>query len=120
MINIKNRIDGMSIDILGFPHTVVLEKYLSEYFDRLGQVRHYRHEIAIDADLLIEDVVSTILHEFIEVVNTRQELGLPHNVVTVLENSLFQFIKSNPKFMALILMGLYGDNTKKSTTKRET
>jgi hypothetical protein len=51
----------------------------------------------IDNTVPHENQESTLLHEIIEQINYRYELGLEHKQISILEAALYQVIKDNPE-----------------------
>ena len=52
-------------------------------------------KIVIDSRLHQQEQESTLIHEIIEVINYRNELGMEHKQIMTLENNLYQVLKDN-------------------------
>lgn len=53
-------------------------------------------EIHIDSTIPQQNQETTLLHEILEQINYRYELGLEHQQITILESALYQVIQDNP------------------------
>lgn len=62
--------------------------------------------IRIDNSIPRENQESVLLHEIIEQINYRYELGLEHKQITTLETALYQVMVDNPEVVRFI-MGWY-------------
>ena len=55
-------------------------------------------EIVLDTDLSTQTQETTLLHEVLEAINYKNELGLNHKQIMSLEHNLYQVLKDN-KFL---------------------
>lgn len=69
----------------------------------VGATDTIKQVISIDENAHDEHVLSTIIHEALEVINTKLTLGLDETTILQLEAALFHFLKANPKLTAKFL-----------------
>lgn len=77
--------------ILGFDYRIIRAND-SQY---IGLHSADNLTISIDGNSPRERQIETMLHEFVEAVNTHTQLELEHNKITTLANVLYQILKDN-------------------------
>ena len=70
--------------------------------DRIGQCNVARNRIEIGSYLPEDKKMSTLLHEVLEWINGEYDLGLTHQAISSLEQSLYAFMRQNPKVVTRI------------------
>jgi hypothetical protein len=103
LLTIKEKLDGAYINICDMPYVIENQEDLLEKYQLLGQVQHYVHAIVLDGAVGDIDRVSTLIHEIIEVINKRYEIGLSHETITILENQLFSVLFRNVDLFLMLL-----------------
>ena len=103
LLSIKEKLDMAYISICDMPYVIQNQEDLLEKYQLLGQVQHYVHAIILDGAVGDIDRVSTLIHEILEVINKRYEMGLPHETITVLENQLFSVLFRNVDLFLMLL-----------------
>lgn len=91
--------DGKKIKILG--HEYILRQkdaYIVESGGNTGQCNNYLQVITIANELPLSGQHEVLIHEVIEALNYRLELGLEHHKIAVLGEALHQVIWDNDIF----------------------
>lgn len=83
------------IKIGGHIYKCKLDSKLARDHDANGMSCGNDLEIVIDSTLPVQNQESTLLHEILEQINYRYELGLSHDKITILETALYQVLKDN-------------------------
>lgn len=99
------------IIIAGLDYDIKEEKDLARDHNALGMHSGNAAEIKIDTDLKECIKRKVLLHEILEAINYEYELKLEHNILSILESSLFSVLKSN-SWLANYLNGDYNANNK--------
>jgi hypothetical protein len=108
-------LEGKVVDLVSVPHRIHFDPELMAKESNLGVIYHYRNEIHIEYSLKPRDLLTTLLHEFLESINKRYELKLPHQKIQMLEAGIFQIMMSNPTIMQEFV-----NEGRKSTSEEET
>lgn len=83
------------MNILGYKYDVTLQEGRFVGGDGYGKASVGLGEIIIANDLTPDQQVSTLLHEFFEVVNEQFRMGLQEEGIRVLEVATFNLLKTN-------------------------
>lgn len=85
-----------TVKILGHEYKVILkENYIAESGGNTGQCNNYTNTITIAGCLPESGRNEVLIHEVLEAVNYRLELGLEHHKLCVLGEVLYQVLKDN-------------------------
>lgn len=83
----------------GFEYSITEIDDLARDRDCLGNSCGNNLQIQIDKSICKDLKAATLIHECIEQLNFLYELGLEHNVITTLGNSIHQIIKENKELI---------------------
>jgi len=85
------------IKIAGYDYTVVSEVGIhnERCADDPAAMTPRSQMIWIDSKQTPDGQISSLFHEIIEALNYHYQLGLKHNVISILETSLYQVMKDN-------------------------
>jgi hypothetical protein len=103
------KIENLYLDVLGFPYKVKFVEDLVSRFNITGCASVWGSDIQLDPSVSNLDILSSLLHEVIEVMLRKTETKFEHELVTRFETFLMLLIIDNPELMELIL----------ETTKKE-
>jgi len=96
---VRDRIDGTSIKVGGFKFSIGHRARLLERFQVTGQTDFFNDSILIDSNLTEGNTLATLWHEILECVNRKYHVDMPHDLLETLEETLFQVLIDNPKFL---------------------
>lgn len=96
---VRDRLDGMQIKIGGFKFKVGHRARLLERFAVTGQTDFFNDSILLDSNLTEGNTLATLWHEILECVNRKFHIDMPHELLETLEETLFQALIDNPKFL---------------------
>ena len=88
------------VRILGIDYAVSV--YPSKQRDSFGLCRHDTCAIEISDSNSEQYARSVLLHEILEALNYRLELGLEHDKITILEAGLIQIIRDNTQLVKFL------------------
>jgi hypothetical protein len=113
--DLREKWEGKIVDLVSVPHTLHFDPELLGRESSLGAIWHYQNEIQLEYSLKPRDLLTTLLHEFLESINKRYDLRLPHQKIQTLEAGLFQVMMSNPDiFQEFVNEARYTYEKKKS------
>jgi len=110
--DIKNRIlkeaerkdkNNMLIKIGGCKYSVNFVDDLARDADAQGRSCGNALWIEVDSNLPKQNQESTIIHEILEQINYRYNIGLEHHQICLLETSIYQVIKDNWDTLGLLI-----------------
>lgn len=106
-INLK---DINQINILGEFIKLIIDPNLLMEKSLFGEFSPVNNEIRIYGDDT-EHHITTLIHEILEVINTKLELDLEHGNITRLSQSIFQVLNSNDDLLEYLYnkMHILGD-----------
>ncbi len=85
-----------ALKVLGHEYQVRYDpRLLAKTNGQPGEVNFYLNEITLDDSLPESSRGETLLHELLEVLNNRLDLGLGHGLITVLSEVLHQVLREN-------------------------
>jgi hypothetical protein len=88
------------VKILGHEYEIQLKNnYTIESGGNTGQCNNYSHIITVGAELPESSQTEILLHEILEVIDYRLQLGLEHPKICVLGEVLHQVLKDNRLFV---------------------
>ena len=97
------KLEQMNLDVLGFPYKVYFVKDLISRFNVTGCASVWGSDIQIDPSVSNLDILSSILHEIVEVMLRKTETKFDHEIVSRFETFLIMLFVENPELMELIL-----------------
>lgn len=100
---LRKKIENLSIDILGFPYKVEFVKDLIKRFNVAGCASIWGSEIQIDPEVSNLDIISSLLHEIIEVMLRKTETKYEHELVSRFETFLMLLLIDNPELMEIAI-----------------
>lgn len=97
------KVEDLNLDILGFPYKVNFEENLIGRFNVTGCASVWGSDIQIDPSVSNLDILSSLLHEIIEVMFRKTDTEYKHEIISRFEIFLMLLIIDNPELMELIL-----------------
>jgi hypothetical protein len=97
------KIENLNLDILGFPYKVNFVEGLITRFKTTGCAAVWGSDIQIDPDISNLDILSSILHEIIEVMFRKTDTPYKHEIISRIETFLMLLLIDNPELMELAL-----------------
>lgn len=91
--------------ILGFWTRLIADPTLARDHDCWAMLRPAANEIAVDPTVAAERQGESLIHEIIEALNARLEIGLTHDRLTALAAGLYAVLRDNPALMAFVIAG---------------
>jgi len=88
-----------SVRILGHDYTIEVRENLGAF----GKACLSRAHIYIDPDCTDEQLISTLLHEAIEMINMQLELSMDHQAICGAETGIYQFLTENGVDLTVLL-----------------
>jgi hypothetical protein len=79
----------------GHYYDLSLVDHLISQHSLWGRCNHISKHIEIDSTIKISDFMATLIHEGMEGINTQRSLNLEHNVLTNMEDGIFQMLIDN-------------------------
>lgn len=107
--SLTKKIENLDLDILGFRYKVSFVKGLIDRFNITGCASVWGSDIQIDPSISSLDILSSILHEILEVMLRKTDTKFEHEIIGKLETFLIMLFVDNPELMEIIL----------ETTKKE-
>ena len=101
--SLLKKIENLNLNVLGFPYTVEFEKDLISRFNVTGCASVWGSKIQIDSSVSNLDILSSLLHEIIEVMFRKTETKYEHEIIARFEIFLMTVIIENPELLRLIL-----------------
>lgn len=100
---VRDRLNGTSLRVGGAKFKIGTKGRLLERFDIAGQTDFYNDTILLDSNMTEGNTLSTLVHEAIECVNKKYNMGLPHELIGNLEAHLFTLLVDNPSLLKELL-----------------
>ena len=88
-----------SVRILGHDYKVIVREDLGAF----GKSCLSAGQIYIDPDSTNEQLISTLIHEAIEMINAQLELGMNHQAICGIETGIYQFLTENGIDLSVLL-----------------
>ena len=85
------------VKIAGYDYTVISEvgKQDERCADDPAAMTPRTQMIWIDSKQTVDGQISSLFHEIIEAINYHYQLGLKHNIIAILETTIYQVMKDN-------------------------
>ncbi len=76
---------------------------LLERHATMGQTDLFNNNILIEGNLKESEMLSSIWHEILEILNKKYDLAMPHDLLSRLETNTFEVLVNNPQFIQELL-----------------
>lgn len=110
----KERITKFGVNLSGFKYKIKFNPTLLDKFSVAGVTGVFTGDMELDSTCTKNDMISTIIHESIEVMLRKNEIHVEHETITKLENILFRYFGDNKKLLQLLIRNI---DEKKEKTK---
>lgn len=100
---LQKKVTNLHLNVLGFPYKVIFEEELINRHNLTATASVWGSEVHVDPSITNLDILSSILHEIIEVMFRKTETKYEHEIISRIEIFLMALIIENPELMELIV-----------------
>lgn len=115
---VRDKLDNTLLKIAGCLFPLRFKHRMLERHATMGQTDLFNNTVLIDGNLKESDMLSSIWHEILEVINKKYGLEMPHEILSRLETHTYEALINNPQFIQELLVYAKRYNGIRQETKK--